>query len=31
LEVLKNRSGEKEVREECERLLKMWEDSSLAY
>jgi hypothetical protein len=31
LEVLKNKSGEKEVREECERLLKMWEDSSLAY
>jgi hypothetical protein len=31
LEALKNKSREKEVREECERLLKMWEDSSLAY
>jgi hypothetical protein len=31
LETLKNKSKEKEVKEECERLLKMWEDSSLAY
>jgi hypothetical protein len=31
LELLKNKSSEKEVKEECERLLKMWEDSSLAY
>ena len=31
LEKLKNKSKEKEVKEECERLLKMWEDSSLAY
>ena len=31
LESLKNRSEKKEVKEECERLLKMWEDSSLAY
>jgi hypothetical protein len=31
LEALKNKSAKKEVKEECERLLKMWEDSSLAY
>jgi hypothetical protein len=31
LESLKNKSAKKEVKEECERLLKMWEDSSLAY
>ena len=31
LESLKNKSKTKEVKEECERLLKMWEDSSLAY
>ena len=31
LEALKNKSEKKEVKEECERLLKMWEDSSLAY
>ena len=31
LEALKSKSAEKEVKEECERLLKMWEDSSLAY
>jgi len=31
LETLKNKSTEKEVKEECERLLKMWEESSLAY
>jgi hypothetical protein len=31
LEALKNKSAEKEVKEECERLLKMWEESSLAY
>jgi hypothetical protein len=31
LEVLKNKSAEKEVKEECARLLKMWEESSLAY
>jgi hypothetical protein len=31
LETLKNKSAEKEVKEECERLLKMWEDGSLAY
>jgi len=31
LEALKNKTTEKEVREECERLLKMWEESSLAY
>jgi hypothetical protein len=31
LEVLKNKSKAQEVKEECERLLKMWEDSSLAY
>ena len=31
LEVLKNRSENAEVKEECARLLKMWEESSLAY
>jgi hypothetical protein len=31
LEALKNKTGKKEVKEECERLLKMWEESSLAY
>ena len=31
LKELKNKSTKKEVKEECERLLKMWEDSSLAY
>ena len=31
LESLKNKSEKKEVKEECKRLLKMWEDSSLAY
>ena len=31
LESLKNKSKEKAVKEECERLLKMWEDSALAY
>lgn len=31
LESLKNKSREKDVIEECERLLQMWKDSSLAY
>jgi hypothetical protein len=31
LEALKNKSKAQEAKEECERLLKMWEDSSLAY
>ena len=31
LELLKNKSREKDVIEECERLLQMWKDSSLAY
>jgi hypothetical protein len=31
LEDLKNKSKDKNVKEECERLLQMWEDSSLAY
>jgi hypothetical protein len=30
LEELKNKTAEKEVKDECERLLKMWEESSLA-
>lgn len=30
LEALKNKTEEKEVRDECKRLLKMWEESSLA-
>jgi hypothetical protein len=31
LETLKNKSTDKKVKEECARLLKMWEESSLAY
>jgi hypothetical protein len=31
LEVLKNKSQNENVKEECKRLLQMWEDSSLAY
>ena len=31
LESLKNKSADKNVKDECERLLQMWEDSSLAY
>jgi hypothetical protein len=31
LETLKKKSRKKEVREECERLLKLWEESSLVY
>lgn len=31
LEALKEVSQEKEVREECDRLLQMWKESSLAY
>ena len=31
LEILKNKSQDENVKEECERLLQMWEDSSLAY
>jgi hypothetical protein len=31
LEILKKKSQDESVKEECERLLKMWEDSSLAY
>ena len=31
LEVLKNKSQDENVKEECKRLLQMWEDSSLAY
>jgi len=31
LEVLKSKSQDENVKEECERLLQMWEDSSLAY
>jgi hypothetical protein len=30
LEALKNKTEEQEVKDECERLLKMWEESSLA-
>ena len=30
LETLKNKSHENEVKDECERLLQMWKDSSLA-
>jgi len=30
LEALKNKTDEKEIKDECERLLKMWEESSLA-
>jgi hypothetical protein len=31
LEILKNKSQDEAVKEECARLLKMWEDSSIAY
>jgi len=31
LEILKKKSQDESVKEECERLLQMWEDSSLAY
>ena len=31
LEVLKEKSQDEKVKEECARLLQMWEDSSLAY
>jgi hypothetical protein len=31
LEILKKKSQDKSVKEECTRLLKMWEDSALAY
>ena len=31
LEVLKKRSNDKKIVEECERLLKMWKESSLVY
>ena len=31
LGVLKEKSGDAKVREECERLLQMWKESSLAY
>ncbi|MBN1245193.1 hypothetical protein JXA31_06330 [Candidatus Bathyarchaeota archaeon] len=31
LEVLKSKSQDESVKEECARLLQMWEDSSLAY
>lgn len=31
LESLKNKAKDESVKTECERLLKMWEDSSLAY
>ena len=31
LETLKNRSQEKEIIAECERLLKLWRESSLVY
>lgn len=30
LAALKNKTDEKEIKDECERLLKMWEESSLA-
>lgn len=30
LDALKNKTDEKEIKDECERLLKMWEESSLA-
>ena len=30
LDALKNKADEKEITDECERLLKMWEESSLA-
>jgi hypothetical protein len=31
LQVLKNKSSDKEVKEECDRLLQMWKESSLAF
>ena len=31
LESLKNKSEDESVKTECERLLKMWEESSIAY
>jgi len=31
LEILKKKSQDESVKKECERLLQMWEDSSLAY
>jgi hypothetical protein len=31
LEVLKDKSQDETVKEECARLLQMWEDSSIAY
>lgn len=31
LRVLKEKSGDANIREECERLLQMWKESSLAY
>ena len=31
LQTLKEKSGEKDIKEECERLLEMWKDSSLAF
>jgi hypothetical protein len=31
LQVLQNKSADRAVKEECARLLKMWEESSLAY
>ena len=31
LEILKKRSRDESVKQECTRLLKMWEDSSIAY
>ena len=31
LQTLKNKSSDKAVKEECERLLEMWKDSSLAF
>lgn len=31
LQMLKGKTGDKEIRAECERLLEMWKDSSLAF
>ncbi|MCL5948916.1 MAG: hypothetical protein M1490_00360, partial [Candidatus Bathyarchaeota archaeon] len=31
LQTLKDKTGDKDVKEECERLLEMWKDSSLAF
>ena len=31
LQTLKEKTSEKEIKEECERLLEMWKDSSLAF